>query len=325
MSDFRLKELIAEAKESVTSASYSPKKLALIHTGVAAGVSLVVALLTYFLDIGIGNTGGLSGMGTRAVLETAQSVLQLLLNVLSPFWALGFIAAALGLARRQQTTPHTLMTGLRRWGPALRMLILQGLIYFVVAFVAIQVGSIIYTMTPASQELDALVEDLLAAGTTDADALTALLEGLDDATLMNILLGMLPYLLIPMALLLIPVVYRLRLAQYVLMDQPQFGALHAIMQSFRLTKGNCLKLFKLDIRYCWYYILEALVIVLSMGDLILPAFGVPLNMSTVTASIVFYVLALLTQLALYAWKKPQIYTTYALFYDRLLPQQQSEA
>lgn len=324
MSDFRPKSLISEAKEAVSAASYPPKKLALIHAGAAAAVSLAVALLTYFLDIGIGNTGGLSGMGTRAVLETAQSVLQLLLNVLSPFWALGFIAVALGLAHRQQTTPHTLMSGLRRWGPALRMLILQGIIYFVVAFVAIQIGSVIYTLTPASQQLDALVEDLLAAGTTDADALTALLEELDSATLMNILLGMLPFLLIPLALLLIPVVYRMRLAQYVLMDQPQFGALYAIMQSFRLTKGNCLNLFKLDIRYCWYYILEVLVVVLSMGDILLPAFGVPLNMSTVTASIVFYVLALLTQLALYAWKKPQIYTTYALFYDRLLPRQQSE-
>lgn len=322
MSDFRPKNLISEAKDALSCASYNPKKLALLHTGIAAGVSLVVALLTYFLDIGIGNSGGLSGMSNRAMLETTQSVLQLLISVLSPFWVLGFIAAALSWAHRQQTTPRTLMSGLRRWGPALRMLILQGLIYFVVIFVAMQIGSVIYTMTPAAQELDALVGDLVAGGNADPDALTSLLENLDEATLMNILLGMLPFLLIPMVLLLIPVIYRLRLAQYVLMDQPQFGALYAILQSFRLTKGNCLNLFKLDIRYWWFYALEILVTVLAYGDILLPLLGVTLNMSTVTASIVFYVLTLGAQLALYTWKKPQIYTTYALFYDSLLPQEE---
>lgn len=319
MSDFCSKELVLEAKQAVAGNAYSPKKLTLIHAGIAAGASLVMALLTYFLDAGIGNTGGLSGIGSRAVLQTAQSVLQMLISVLSPFWAMGFVAAAVSLARRQQATVHTLAKGLRRWGPALRLLLLQSVIYFLVTMVAVQLGSTLYTLTPASNQLSALLNDLQSA---DTGAVTDLLENLDEATLMNLMLSMLPFLLIPMAALLIPVVYRMRFAEYVLMDDPRCGAFFAVMVSFRLTKGNCMKIFKLDIRYWWFYALEVLVSLLAYGDVLLPLFGVPLSMSTITASMVFYVLALGGQLVLYTWKKPQVFTTYALLYDRLLPREE---
>ncbi len=324
MSEFCTKDLISEAKKAVADASYSPKKLALIHTGIAAGVSLVLTLLTYFLDAGIGNTGGLSGIGNRALLETAQSVLQLAATVLSPFWALGFVAVALNLGYRRDVDGNTLLSGMHRWGPALRMFLLQGLIYFVVMMVAIQIGSFVYTMTPASAQLQALLEELLEAGAADADAMTVLLESLDEATMTKIVLSMLPFLLIPMALLLIPIAYRMRLAQYILMDEPRCGALFAITLSFRLTKGNCLKLLKLDLHYWWYYGLELLVTLVAFGDLLLPLLGVSLNMSAEIAAIVFYVLTLFGQLALYAWKKPQVFTSYALFYGSLLPKEQPE-
>ncbi len=324
MSEFCTKDLIREAKAAVADASYDPKKLALIHTGVAAAASLILALLTYFLDAGIGNTGGLSGMENRALLETVQSVLQMAVMILSPFWALGFVASALRLARRQRVDGRTLLTGLHRWGPALRLLLLQGLIYFAVAMAAVQIGSVIYSMTPASAQLESLLEQLLAGGTADADALAALMENLDSDVMMQILLGMLPFLLVPIALLLIPVAYRMRLAQYILMDEPGCGALYAIMMSFRMTKGNCLKLLKLDIRYWWYYGLEVLVSVLAFGDLLLQQMDLPLNVSESTLSVVFYVLTLGAQLALYAWKKPQLFTTYALFYDGLRPMEEPE-
>lgn len=323
MSDFRPKELISEAKNALSDASYDPKKLALIHTGVAAAGSLILTVLTYFLDTGIGNTGGLGGLGNRALLQTVQTVLQLLVNVLTPFWALGFVAAALHLSRRQEAAPNSLLTGLRRWGPAIRMLLLEGIIYFAVIMVAVQLGSILYTFTPASAKLQALMEDMIAAGNADL-SISDLLMGLDDAALMDIMISMLPFILIPTAVLLIPVAYRLRLAEYFLMDEPRCGAFFAIIASFRLTKGNCLNLFKLDIRYWWYYALEVVVVALSMGNVLLPLLGVPLNMSTVTASVLFYVLALGGQLALYAWKKPQLFATYALFYDHLLPREQAQ-
>lgn len=321
MSDFSPRALVLEAKQAVGDTTYPPRKLALLHTGVTAAASLAVALLTYFLDAGIGNTGGLSGLGSRAILQTAQSILQLLVSVLSPFWVMGFVAAAIQLARRQEATPHTLTKGLRRWGPSLRMLILECLIYLVVVMVAVQLGTTLYTLTPASNQLRALIEQI---ETADTDSLTILLESLDEATLLRLFLSMLPFILIPLGALLIPVAYRLRLAEYVLMDDPRCGALFAITASFRLTKGNCWKLFRLDLRYWWFYALEILVALLAYGDVLLPVLGVTLDLGAITASMIFYALALGGQLLLYSWKKPQVMTTYALFYDHLRPKEQVE-
>ena len=109
------KELIRQARQAVAESSCNPKKLAAIHTGIAAAAGLAVALLSYLLGTGIGGTGGLSGIGPRAILETAQSALNLAISILTPFWALGFVAASLRMARREDTGPRTLLTGFRIW------------------------------------------------------------------------------------------------------------------------------------------------------------------------------------------------------------------
>lgn len=316
------KSLVREANQAVSAASYCPKKLTALHTGISAAASLLVALLTYLLRTGIGDTAGLGGIGTRAALETAQSLLELALSILAPFWALGFVAAALHLARRQEAAPRTLLNGFRRWGPALRLLLLEGVIYFAITFAAIQLGSFLYMMTPFSAPLNQLLEQLAAAGTADTAALTQMLLELDPKELMGIFWTMIPFLVLPALALIIPVSYRLRLAQYILMDEPPVGALFAIVLSFRLMKSNCVKLFRLDLRFWWFYALEVLVQILCYGDLLLPLVGVELGMDALLASFLFYALALVGQAGLYVWQKPQVFTSYALFYDGMLPKEQ---
>ena len=316
------KSLVREANQAVSAASYCPKKLTALHTGISAAASLLVALLTYLLSTGIGDTAGLGGIGTRAALETAQSLLKLALSILAPFWALGFVAAALHLARRQEAAPRTLLNGFRRWGPALRLLLLEGVIYFAITFAAIQLGSFLYMMTPFSTPLNQLLEQLAAAGTADTAALTQMLLELDPKELMGIFWTMIPFLVLPALALIIPVSYRLRLAQYILMDEPPVGALFAIVLSFRLMKNNCVKLFRLDLRFWWFYALEVLVQILCYGDLLLPLVGVKLGMDALLASFLFYALALIGQAGLYVWQKPQVFTSYALFYDGMLPKEQ---
>lgn len=318
------KSLMAEARQAVAEASYSPKKLTAIHAGISAAAALVVALLSYLLGTGIGDTGGLSGIGTRAALETAQSILELAVSVLSPFWALGFVAAALNMARRESTTPHTLLTGLHRWAPLLRLMLLEGVMVFGIMLLAMQVGSFLYTMTPFSNQLNELVEQLIASGATDTEALTQMLMDLDQEILMEIFWSILPFMVIPAAVVLIPLCYRLRLAQYILLDQPQAGAMFAMMLSFRLMKQQGWKLFGLDLRLWWFYGLEILVLALCYSDLLLELAGVPLGSNGVLLSFLFYALALACQVGLYVWKKPQVTTAYALFYDRLLPREESD-
>lgn len=320
----RTKDLMNEARQAVAEASCCPKKLIAIHAGVSAAAALVVALLSYLLGTGIGDTGGLGGIGTRAALETAQSILEMAVSVLSPFWALGFMAVALNMARRQESDTHTLLTGFRCWAPMLRLMLLEGVIVFGVVLLAMQVGSFLYMLTPFSNQLNELAQQIAATGATDTEALTQLLMDLDQETMMEIFWSIVPFMVLPAAAVLIPLSYRLRLAQYILLDQPQAGAMFALLLSFRLMKKQGWRLFGLDLRLWWFYGLEALVLALCYGDLLLELAGVPLDGNGVLLSFLFYALALLCQVGLYVWKKPQVTTAYALFYDRLLPREEAQ-
>lgn len=319
MSNFQPKQLVSAGREAVAAADYNPQKLIFIHAGISAAVSFLVALMTYLLELGMAQGGGLSGMSHLAALETAQALLDTLLSILSPFWALGFIAAAIHLARRESATPHTLLTGLHRWGPALRMLMAEGLIYVVVMWVGVQIGSFVYMLTPFAQQLEDLLQQLGSADLVDIEAVQQMLLALDYGALMQLLLPMLPFLFLPGLIAVILLSYRMRLAPYVLMDEPRCGAIYAITMSFKLTKKHTLELFRLDLNFWWFYLLELLITALCYGDMLLPLLGAKLAMDPVLATFLFYALALIGQVGLYVWQKPQIFATYALFYDSLIP------
>ena len=72
-----LSDLRQKADRQLDFAPYAPRQLVLIHTAVSLGASLVVALVNLLFASMIENTGGLSGLGTRSMLETAQAVLEL--------------------------------------------------------------------------------------------------------------------------------------------------------------------------------------------------------------------------------------------------------
>ena len=324
MSKKHPKILMQEAAERVSSASYCPKKLTAIHAGIAAGASLLVALLTYLLGIGIDDTAGLGGINSRAALETAQTVLQMVISILSPFWALGFVSAALHLSRGQMAAPNSLLTGFRRWGAALRLMLLEGVLVFGIMLVTMQIGSYLFLLSPLSEPFTAFFEEFTALSASDPTAAADFLLNLDQQTMRSIFWRGMPFLAIPTVAVLIPLSYRLRLAQYILLDQPKAGAMLAMMLSFRLMKKQGWKLFGLDLRLWWFHGLEMLVVALCYGDLLLPMLGVELGMNAVLLSFLCYALALICQVGLYVWKKPQVMTAYALFYDDLLPRQMPE-
>ena len=71
--------LKAAAREDLAAASYEPRKLILIHTGVTVVLALIIGLLDYLLEQQIGGTGGLGGVGTRSMLETVRTLLTMVL------------------------------------------------------------------------------------------------------------------------------------------------------------------------------------------------------------------------------------------------------
>lgn len=308
--------LLAHAGEALDCAP-NHRRLVLLSTGAAAAVSLLVSFLNFILAGQIDQTGGLSGIGLRSVLSTVQSVLSLVVNFALPFWALGYTRAMLCIGRKEVVSDGVLLEGFRRFKPALRLFLLQGLVYFLVCMLCINIGSMLFSMTPLAEPAYALLEPLLSLETEEA--MMEAMYALDTNVVMQAMAPMLIGCGVLCVIGCIPVSYRLRMSTYYIMDAPQGGALAAMLTSNRMMKGNCRALFKLDLGFWWFYLCEALIAALAWCDELLPALGVTLPVSADGAYFLFYALALGLQLGLYALARNRIEVTYARVYDILLP------
>jgi len=310
--------LKSHAKEMLSCASYPPRKLFGIHIAVSAGITLLISFLTYLLDQGIATTGGLDGIGTRSVLQTAQQLLETASSLALPFWQIGLVFVSLQLIRRQSAEPRSLLEGFRKLGPVLRMNILKTLILVGLALAGSYVSAFVLVLTPLSNGLVTLMDTIPETATEEELAL--LME--DPAFLEQMVQAMLPMMIAMFVIilaLLIPFLYRLRMTDFVLMDNPTAGARAAIKTSWRMTKGNCLALFRLDLSFWWFYILELLLSVLYLMDMYLPLDINP-NLYFWLCSVGYAV----GQVVLYAWANAQIQTTYAAAYEALLEQERQK-
>ena len=300
------------ARDSLAAAPYAPQKLIMLHTGITIAVSLLGTVLNYVLSLQIETTGGLSGLGLRSMLSTVQSVLQVLVAVLLPFWEAGYCYATMKLARQQEAAPDSLLQGFRRFGPLLRLKLTQGLIYAAIGLACFFVGYYIFMLTPLSDPLFAIIESL----ELDATMLeTELL--LDDATILAMTEAYIPMLIICLSLFLIVgifVSYRFRMATFLILDHPRMRAMETLRMSTYQLRGNMTALFKLDLSFLWFYALDVLFAMLAYGDYLLSLFGVPLPMSAEAAYFVFLLLSLACQGALFIWARNRVDVTYAKFY-----------
>jgi uncharacterized membrane protein len=124
-------------------------------------------------------------------------------------------------------------------------------------------------------------------------------------------------------LLAIPFFYRFRQAQLILLDAPEKGALYALRTSWQQMKGNCLALFKLDLSFWWFYALELLATGICFADMLLLLLGITLPVDATLAFFAPFIIYLVAQIALYWWRKNEVATTYAVFYDTLMQTEES--
>lgn len=311
MASFDVKRMQVQGRIALDQASYPARKLIMIHSGVSIGMGLLLSVLSYLLDMGISQTGGLGGIGARTILETVQSLFQTANMILLPFWSIGYIRVILHWTRREDADPTTLFFGFRCLGPVMRLLFLQGGLYVFLGMVGAYAGAAVFMMTPGAQPLYAVMQELTAAGITDP------YELMENEAYVSASMAMAPYMVGAAALIIVPVAYRLRFAEYALMDQPRQGALRSMMQSVRMTRKNCWRLLKLDLHFWWFYLAEGLIAALGYGDMLLSMFGISLNMNADVTMFAFYVAALLCEFVLYVWKKNEVFSVYALAYDQL--------
>lgn len=299
------------ARQRLKTAAFDPRKLMLVYVGVSSAVMLLVTGLNFMLNEQIAGTGGLSGVGLRSVLQTVMEVLQTATNLILPFWTMGYLACVLRIVRGQRFDLTDLLTGFRHFGPVLRLNFLYALQFLMLGFLCFYPSMLVYTMTPLAAPLMEILEPYAQAGTELV---------LDDAAMAAATEAMMPMLVLYAVVFLVvaaPRFYNYRMAFFALLDDPKAGARMALHRSTWMMRGNRMALFKLDARFWWFYVLDGLTLVLCYGDVILSAMGISLPVSAEAAYFLFYVLYLAAQLGLYVWARNGVECTYALGYENL--------
>lgn len=303
-----------EAAGALQQAAYDPRRLVLIHTAILLGAGLLVTVLHYILAGQIENTGGLGGLGMRSILSTMQAALQLGLMIATPFWMMGLTHAVLRMARKQSTEPADLKEGFSRFGPVLRLELAQALLYILIGILCINISTTIFAFTPFIEPLNEILTKVNEQMTANP---SFLMDAATEAALMEAAIPLLVITGILYLVLAIPMIYRLRMAGYAIMDEDRPGAIKAMGISTRLMRGNRFQLFRLDLSFWWFYLLQAVTIAICYGDSLLGALGVTLPISADVLYFVCYGLYIVGQLALQWWAGAQVETTYARAYDSL--------
>ena len=299
------RQLKNAADQSVLRAGYDPRKLVAFHTAVMLVLSLAAMVIDFALEQKIGNTGGLSGVGMRAVLETVQTVLRQVQSIALPFWQVGWIYAAVKIAQGETAGKKDLPEGFRRFPGFLRLTVLKGLILLGIVIAAAYVSSSVLMMTPLANAMRELM-------TVDPESLTEAQQLMEQ--MMQILKPLMIVTAIVTLVLYVPFFYRFRMAEYCLLDEPQSGARAALRGSRELMRGNMWKLMRLDLSFWWFWLLTVLVSALGWADMLLPVAGIALPWSNTVSYFAAYLLAAAAQLALYYFCKARVDVTYAHAY-----------
>lgn len=284
-----------------------PRRLSAAYAAITLGLSLLVTAVNFILARQLDSATGLAGIGTRSLLTTAQWVLSLSLTVLAPFLEMGFLSVCLGLARDQRPGFPNLWDGLRRFGPVLRLNLIRMLLLLLLGVLCAQAAGFLFMLSPFS--LPAMEALSQMTELTDPAAMEAAME-----TVLPLMVPM--YLIFGAVLLtaLFPVVYRLRLADFLIMDKTP-RALQAMQESNRAMRGHMWQYCKLDLGFWWYYLGQLLATALAYGDTLLTALKVPVNADV--AYFAFFLLSLAAQFLL-TWRfAPLVTVTHALAYDAL--------
>ena len=289
-----------------------PKKVVLIYAGIVALSSLVVTVVQDLLDSQISQTGGIQNIGTRSMLTTADTVLTIAQLLLVMCLTLGYTGSMLRIARGQYASPNSLKAGGERIWVLLRTRLLQMLIMTAAAFALCFLVVNVCLLTPLSNRVIAVM------GTVSAEELLS-----NGLALMALYSAMLPIMLIYLVAL-VPLLWYFsctyRMVDYLLIDRPQLGAFGVLRESRRMMQGNMKMMFRVDLSFWWYYLLQALVSVLIYLNMVLAPFAIGLPPAVLYWGTV--VLYLAADFALRYFFSNKVAVTYALFYDSLCPKQE---
>lgn len=316
---FPTRDLKTAAGEQLQKAQ-NEKQIVLAYAALTLGVSCVCTLLQFFLSSRISRTGGLAGMDSRNFLSAMSNFLPILSAIFSMCLSFGYMGGMVRVARGQYASRNALRTGFERFWPLLRLKLLLMALLVAVVIGASYLASFLFLLLPLSSGFLSVMmpyltgSSLLSGGsvTLDENALNALYAA--SGPLIAIFLAV-------VLAALVPILYRYRMADYILYDRPEVGALFALRESRRLMRGSRFSLFKLDLSFWWYYLVSFLAGLLAYGDVLLNLAGVSLPMDNRAVFMLFYLLSLGASFAQLYFLRNRLEVTYALAYEQLKPKE----
>ena len=318
MQPFTSKELKLQARDRLRTTGSNVRQIILIYSGILVLLTLISNGLNLYLNSQISSTGGLSGLSTRSMLQTFQTMIRYATSLFTPFWSAGFVRVAMLWAANEDAVPNDLLGGFRRWGAIVGYLFRFTLMMIFLILGTAYLASTIFALTPYSQPFVDLVVPLVESGSMDFSLLP------QD----QLLAAYTPFLVI-WSILFLPIFiflqYTLRFTLYVIINHPKIRGTQAMAVSAAILRGNKMRLFKLDLSFWWYYGLEFLLAIVCYLDSILPMLGISFPFNETVAYFLFLALYCILQLLLEVWKMPEVSTTYALAYRQMSNRDQVES
>lgn len=310
--------LIIEANRRLEHTECNHNRLVMIYAGVTVLVLALTSAATWWLQNQIGSTGGLQGIGMRSILETASTILQVGSSITLPFWTMGYIFCILGVVRGNRMETKDLLGGFQRFFPLLRLNLYRVFKYFILGMLCLYPSIMVYLMTPLANPVMELLEPLVNNATDTTQALAMM----DEATSAALAEAMMPWMAVyglMFLLLAAPLYYRLRMADYLLLDNPKLGAMQAVRLSTVLTLRKRMQLFLLDLRFWWFYLGLGLCMAVCYLPLMFSWFGIFLPL---WADYACYGAYLVLQFGLIVAAQNKVEATWAVAYETLMQEQQ---
>lgn len=287
-----------------------PKKLIYAYGGITLAISLAVFLANLWLEKQISGTGGLGNMGSRAILLTAQQAIPVLSSIAAMCLNLGFLGGLMRISRGQYADHTDLKAGFRKLWALIRLDMIQMLLYIAIGFLAMQVGSLLFSFTPWAGPLMEEIYPIYASGTMEIPVERA-------KELLEMMIPLLIVMGIVFVVILLPFLFRMRMALFFLLDDPRGRAMAAIRESNRIMRGRFGQMLKIDLRLWMYYLAQVAVMVVLWGDMILAMLGIPFPVDPALFAGVLFVVSLALQFANQVFLRPAAEVTYLTAYDAL--------
>lgn len=310
-------------RKAATTLAGAPNRRAIVavYMGASSLMALALSLIDLWISSKTGDLSGLANKDTLAIWMTIQEVIPLLQMLVTICWSFGYRKVMMDIHNGRSATPGNLLDAFSYLWPILRLTLLQALIFAGLGIACIYAGSMIFMLSPFSSGVVQELQQITSQSSVLYEELTIsteLLQSMSDALIPLTLI-----LLAICAVVMLPVYYSMRLSPYWLLENPRGRARFAIGNSRRMMRGNRWQLFRLDLSFWWFYLLEVLATVLCYGDGILSLLGVSLPFGDVGNSFLFYFAYLLAQFAIACAFQNRVEMTYVEAYETLKPQPQS--